>query len=786
VVLDYGRNVSGRPWLDLGDVEEPTQLRLSYSECAAWAGPDGDMRGSHNASASEGRVEEVTAVEPGRIVSSAIQGGQRFQRIALETPGTVAITAAGIHFSAYRATAAHYQGWFMCSSEVLTRIWFDSAYTTQLNQLPANTLPVPWSTDGRALVVDGGTLAVLRGARDWTDVTVSFETRVLDNAAGWVVRAEDDGARGYLIALRAPEGDEPATLQWSYFDDGYEGRPQDTVRRYTPLGEFQLDADFDPSDWHHIRTTAVGRLLDIEIDGVTVTRIDLGDLPGVPFLTRGSVGFHAAWRTSRVPGERASFRDFTVAQPHGEELFRHSLADDSALACFTGDGVTSPDPLPVILDGARRDRSVWSGDLIVQIPNIFHTTWAEDYVRGSIELLNGHQEADGRLAARLPPLFPPVTPPQHGQVYSAVYSMHQVSNLALYHLYTGDVAFVRAQWPAIVRQLAYDHSRVDDRGLYITSGDEGKDWDWYDGDKHGAVSAYNVVYCHVLRQASILAAAIGEDAAAEDLAARAQRSRTAINAHLYDQARGLYVLSDLRPDAVAQDANALAVVHGIAPDGQAARILTALDAVLPRTPYGPQPFSADTGFRESISPFTSGFHLDALFTAGLTDQAFALLHDLWGHMAAPGPFAAGTVWELLNTDGSPGFGTVTSLAHGWACAPTAALSSHVLGVQPRSAAYRTWSVAPQTGPLTWARGQVPTPTGPIEVHWSTEGSALVLDVVAPADTSGTITVPAPAGREAKLRGTTTGGRLELSKTVPPGATTVTFDGLPGGRYTVTT
>jgi alpha-L-rhamnosidase len=785
VVLDYGTNTAGRPWLDVSRADGRTEIRASYSESAHWAGPEGDERGGHNASANRARVEVLAIDGPGRIDSELIQGGQRYQRLALETPGVVSIAAVGIRFTAFRATPEHYRGWFACSSDELTRIWYESAYTTQLNQLPAETLPIAWSIDDEGLRAKGGTLAVLRDASGWTDVTVTFETRIIDHAAGWVIRADDDGARGYLLALHAGKDNGPCTLHWSYFDDGYEGRPQDTVRRYTTLGQAELPADFDPMGWHHIHTSVQGSLISVDIDGAPATRVDLSELHDIPLITHGSVGFHEAWDTSKVPGEQARFRDLVVTTPEGGELFRNRMDDAAILERFIGDGVVSPDPLPVILDGARRDRSVWSGDLIVQIPNVYYTTGTADYVSGSIEFLNSFQEPDGRLPARMPPLFPPATPPQHGQVYSAVYSMHQVTNAALHHLYTGDAEFVRAQWPAILKQLEYDHSLVDNRGLYITGENDGLDWDWYDGAKTGAVSAYNIVYCHVLRQASILASAIGEDAAAADLTARAERSRAAINEHLYDAERRLYVLSDLQRDAVAQDANALAVLHRVARSEDASNILAALDEALPQTPYGPQPFNAEAGFRENVSPYTSGFHLGALFEAGLTDRALELLHDLWGHMAAPGPFASGTVWELLGTDGTPGFGVVTSLAHGWACAPTVALSSHVLGVTPKSTAFRTWSVAPQTGPLAWAKGQVPTPSGPIEVSWTRDGSSLALNVVAPASTSGTISVPVAPGAAARLRGLTTdGGHVDLTRGANPGATTILFDIAAGGRYTV--
>lgn len=786
VVLDYGTNVAGRPWFQVADVEGSASVRISYSESAHWAGPDGDERGGHNASSNPSRVQQLTVDAPGIFNDPLIQGGQRFQRIALETTGRISLSGAGICFTAYRATPDDYEGWFICNSDLLTRLWYESAYTTQLNQLPADSLPIAWTIDEGHLSIDGGTLGVLKAGLHWSDVAITFETKVVDNAAGWVVRAQDDGASGYLLQLRAPQNiHENASLRWGYFDDRYEHRPQDTVRRYTTLRDIDLGAGFDAFDWHQVRTVARGSQIIVDIDGTVVARIDLAAAGDTPVNLTGSVGFHEAWYTSKVPGERAFFRNLRVTDEAGALFFEHPLDDVSVLEQFVGDGLDSPDPLPVILDGARRDRSVWSGDLIVQVPNVYYSTAASDYVTGSIELLNSFREADGRLPARLPPLFAPATAPQHGQVYSAVYSMHQITNVALHYRFTGDVDFVRAQWPAILGQLKHDLSRVDDRGLYLTDEEDGLDWDWYDGPKTGAVSAYNIVYHQVLKHASELASAIGELTLSEELAVRAEQSRTAVNTYLYDPARHLYVLSESRRDAIAQDANALAVVNGVAPVEEIRAILDALDDALPQTPFGPQPFNASAGFQENVSPYTSGFHLNALFEAAQTERALALLENLWGHMAEPGPYAAGTVWELLNTDGTPGFGVRTSLAHGWACAPSVALSSYVLGVTPTDAAFRTWSVAPQTGPLTWARGRVPTPHGPIDVSWHRTHSSLTLELTVPEGTSGSVVLPVSSGAPASLAGETTSGeKVNFSRRSDVESPTVSFHITAGGRYTL--
>jgi alpha-L-rhamnosidase len=129
----------------------------------------------------------------------------------------------------------------------------------------------------------------------------------------------------------------------------------------------------------------------------------------------------------------------------------------------------------------------------------------------------------------------------------------------------------------------------------------------------------------------------------------------------------------------------------------------------------------------------------------------------------------------------------TSLAHGWGSGPTSALSKYVLGVRPVSPGYKTWLVEPQSGDLTWAKGRVPTPYGPIEVRWEKEGNEFILRVEVPEGTSGTVGVPVSEspgmllvnGR--KLKGGTT-----ISETAAGRAGYAYVRGLAPGTYQIVT
>jgi alpha-L-rhamnosidase len=729
IVIDYGKDVGGVPYFVVRSESGSPVLRSSYSEGRQYIGPQGDKTPSSSSAGDESRVDNLTVIATGRWTTGLIQGGERYERITLASPGTIRLSSIGIHFTAVRATPNDYRGWFDSSSASLDRIWYDGAYTTQLDELPAGTVVAPWRVTAGALDAQGGVIDVLHQGAVWTDYTMSFDTRVINKDTSWVVRASSSSGYLFVLGNTTDEVESPVVLQEVAFGPA----------EFSVIGHVTLPRSFDALRWNHVTTVTSGAHITTSIDGRQVAAFDTGSLPsGTSVYGAGSVGFATL-------GAEAAFRDLDVTAPDGATLYANSLAHPSALTAFAGPNVTTPDPLPVIMDGAKRDRVVWSGDLAVEGPNVFYTTGADSIVRGSLQLLGSYQEANGESGTNVPPTVPLGSFPETGYNYSTSYSMDEVVNIATYYLYTGDLSFVRSEWPMVTRELAYDASLVDSHGLLVTNAGDGQDWDYYDGSKLGEVTAYNDIYYRTLNSAVTLADALGLGSQGAGYADAAATLRAAINRYLFDPATGLYSVSNLQPGAVAQDANSLAVLFGVAPKADDATVLAALRRTLPSTRYGPLPFTANAGYRAAVSPFVTNDEVAALFTTGATATATALVETLWGYMDGPGPDATGADWELVGAHGLPGFGDSTSLAHGWSSGATADLSSYVLGVQPSTAGFRTWLVEPHPGSLSWVEGNVPTPHGTIDVRWAQDlpSGRFALQVTGPKGTSGTISVPVP-------------------------------------------
>lgn len=774
IVVDYGQDVGGIPYFVVQSESGTPLLHSAYSEGLQYLGPQGDQTPPNSPTGDPNRFDNLIVGSSGTLTTGTIQGGERYERISLTSPGRVTLTSIGIRFTAVRATAKDYLGWFDSSSPELDRNWYDGAYTTQLDELPPDAAPSAWTIEAGALHAVMGTVGILRQGVGWTGYTMSFDTRVVDNQAGWLVRASSTSS-GYLLVLHHAASGTGTSNSLIEIALG--------PTEFATIGQVVLPKSFDAAAWHHVTTQVSGSTITTSLDGRQVASFDTDALPaGTSVYGSGSVGFAEL-------GSSAVFRDLDVTSPTGATLYANSLSDRSALSDFSGSDIVTSDPLPVIMDGAKRDRVVWSGDLGVETPNVLYTTGADDYVRGSLQLLGSYQVADGETGTNVNPTAPLATFPQSGSTYSTSYSMDEVDNIATYYLYTGDLAFVRAEWPVITRELAYNASLVDGRGLLVTNSDDGQDWDYYNGSHAGAVTYYNDIYFETLTDAALMADALGQPDQASSYRQEAASLRTAINRYLFDPSTGLYELSDQQPDAVAEDGNSLAVLFGVAPTGQDAAILAALAKTLPSTPYGSLAFTANAGLQNGVTPFVTNDEVRAFFASGDTASALSLLQRLWGYMDAPGPDYTGADWELVGPNGAPGFGDETSLAHGWSSGATADLSSYVLGVRPTTAGFDIWSVDPHPGSLSWAEGNVPTPHGTIEVRWAQQPSSgrFALQVTAPGRTTGTLTVPVPRTGAVVTVVTTkapSGHRSKKAITVAAGATSVPVSVVGGATYDV--
>lgn len=382
----------------------------------------------------------------------------------------------------------------------------------------------------------------------------------------------------------------------------------------------------------------------------------------------------------------------------------------------------------VIIDGAVRDRCPYIGDesVIGRTLDASEPHW--DTQRAMLVWFANAQHGDGSV---------PSSPIYGGNVMLIDYNAYWVETLYNYVLYSGDEGLARQVWPNLVKLLdRFYPAHVDGAGLLVNS--------WGANDyayirRHGTLVAYyNAQYVLALKLASQLAAWIGESDASSRWSNRAARCAAAADAAFWDA--NAQAFSDTTTDRTThpQDGNAFAVLAGIATHDQALAALTYLAGHDWRD-YGNTIADANTwdgpawGYqaRDRVYPFISYYELQARFSLGLDDSAFDLMRREWGYMLRVGP---GTMWETIGPYGGPPSDIHPSYDSGWSSGAAPALTEYVLGVQPKSPGFATFTVHPHPNDLWSASGDVPTPHGVIHVSWTRFGRAVLLKVAAPRGT----------------------------------------------------
>jgi hypothetical protein len=118
----------------------------------------------------------------------------------------------------------------------------------------------------------------------------------------------------------------------------------------------------------------------------------------------------------------------------------------------------------VLVDGAKRDRLIWNGDLAITGRITAVTTGDGQAMRNSLRSIANTQRADGYVSGCSPNgLGGPAC-----QNYLE-YHLWWLTAVEEYHLHTGDDAFVRELWPTFTRAMDYLESRQS------TGGSEGTD-----------------------------------------------------------------------------------------------------------------------------------------------------------------------------------------------------------------------------------------------------------------------------------------------------------------------
>jgi hypothetical protein len=369
----------------------------------------------------------------------------------------------------------------------------------------------------------------------------------------------------------------------------------------------------------------------------------------------------------------------------------------------------------VIVDGAKRDRLVWTADLGPAGVALYSTTNESDTVRDSLLSLSAYQEKSGYIPACSPG---PIPARAAGGIFGE-YVAWWVVVLYQYYMHTGDIEFIREQFPVVKRALSYMHAqcRV---GMFRQKPTNMMEW-CFTVLRLGRPAHTNVMYYWALNGASNLAHAIGENDVSVGFVSRGFRLGESIERTLLDEARGVFVDSTADRGRVPQDANSLAIVSGLAAEPQEAqRILdymrdrmwvpygsTNVDVPYYRVTPGLQPHN------KRVIPFMNNYEALARFAGHDDKGALELIRRCWGGMVDTEPNS--TFWEWKGRKGGVD-NHLTSLCHAWSAGVVPLLTKYVLGIRPQGPGFTRFAADPRPAGLDWVEGRVPVPGGFIEAR----------------------------------------------------------------------
>lgn len=278
----------------------------------------------------------------------------------------------------------------------------------------------------------------------------------------------------------------------------------------------------------------------------------------------------------------------------------------------------------------------------------------------------------------------------------------------------------------------------------------------------------------------------------------AEKIKLSTNEALWDPEHNLYRDNDTQPltNLYPQDGNAWAIISNLTLDAE--RAFSISEALQARWgPYGaPAPEAADT-----VSPFASGFELQAHYISGRPRAAVELIKFMWGDfMLDDLRMTNSTFIEGYSTNGELHYAPYSddariSHAHGWSTSPTSTLTFFAAGLQVTSAAGKTWLIEPQLGGLHNVEAGFQTNIGSFSSNVTAiRGGGLSITCSTPTGTSGNVTLRYPGG-SASLTVTDLGEQRSeqgLPRSIferevssnEQDAKVVSITGLPGGHYNV--
>lgn len=301
----------------------------------------------------------------------------------------------------------------------------------------------------------------------------------------------------------------------------------------------------------------------------------------------------------------------------------------------------------VFEDGPKRDRRLWLGDLRLQALADYASFDNTALVKRCLYLFAGMTTKEGKISANV--FVSPNNIPDDTFLFE--YSLFFISVLYDLHQAHPDIALVKELYPTAKKQMDLSLQMFDKNGRLMPDENYPVFVDWSNEFNKDTAGQAEMIY--VMKQFISLSEAVGDP----DL--ESYRQKLALitgyaKDKLYRKDRLLFVTGEEEFNIASQVWMVLAGV--MSPEENREIMQTAVRELFPVTGIA--------------TPYMYHHIVEALFEAGLKEEAVSLMKNYWGKMIDLG---ADTFWEAFDPDmpdyspyGSP---IVNSYCHAWSCTP---------------------------------------------------------------------------------------------------------------------
>ncbi|HSI85812.1 MAG TPA: alpha-L-rhamnosidase C-terminal domain-containing protein [Candidatus Methylacidiphilales bacterium] len=410
-------------------------------------------------------------------------------------------------------------------------------------------------------------------------------------------------------------------------------------------------------------------------------------------------------RTTTDPLTIESFAVRTTRYPW--EVQSTFEASDARLAAIIQLGVralqASSHDAPI--DGPYYEQMMWAGDGVQTSLAGFVLMRDDRLVRKMLRLFDSSRQPGGLTAARWP---------ARDTLIIAPYSLLWITMVREFAFWRDDAAFVRSMLPGVRAITEAFLSYIGSDGLLqIPMGWNFVDWvpAWggvAPGDDRSAIIGWQLV--RTLGCAAELETAHGEPELAQRLRRRAAELAAALTHAFWVEERSVFADNEDHT-SYSEHTQCEALLSGCLDPERSRRL--------------PASLLADSNLARTTISY-SHYLFEAYRLIGNTDALLSRL-DLWHSLPERG---------LLTTPEGPE--PTRSDCHAWGSHPIYHFFATILGIRPSSPGFRTVSIRPQLGSLTYASGTMVHPSGEIVLQIRREGSLLRGEVSLPDGVMGRI------------------------------------------------